>query len=60
MKTIKVTSNKQKRTFTIRTESMKYRTEQFSRIEFSDMEYNTDSDWVDFLKTGNYYTIYQL
>lgn len=59
MKTqIKVTANQSKRTFTIRTEYGKYRTIQFSQPEFDSMEYNTESDWKQFLNsTSDYYKV---
>jgi hypothetical protein len=54
-----ITSNKSKRTFTIRKESAKFRTLEMSRDEFNECEYNTNEDWQHFLKTqnGNYYEI---
>lgn len=50
-----VKANYQKRTFTIRTESNKYRTSQFSKDEFEDLEFNTIADWSNFLSTSNNY-----
>ena len=52
-----VKANHQKRTFTIRTESNKYRTTQFSKDEFEEMEFNTVADWKNFLATQNFYTL---
>jgi hypothetical protein len=59
---IKVTSNQQKRTFTIRKYEngkvyTKYRTIQFSKTEFKDLETNTTEDWSNFLKTQYAYFI---
>ena len=60
--TIKVVANNAKRTFTIRTYvngklSAKYRTIEFSKEEFSENEYNTEKDWLQFLKSDNYYPV---
>ena len=52
---IKVKANKSKKTFTIRTESSKYRTCKFSKEEFEDNECNTSSDWQHFLATEDFY-----
>ena len=54
---IKVSANQSKRTFTIRTESAKYRTIPMSIEEFKSCEYNTGNDWNDFLKSDDYYKI---
>jgi len=54
-KTMNVKSNQKARTFTIRVNGSKYRTSQFSRDEFEEMEYNTSADWVNFLSTSNSY-----
>lgn len=54
MKT-KATANHSKRTFTIRTESAKYRTSTFTKEEFEELECNTVRDWEYFLQTENYY-----
>jgi hypothetical protein len=50
-----VKANYQKRTFTITTESNKYRTSKFSKDEFEDMDNNTPSDWKIFLSHSNSY-----
>lgn len=35
-----------------------YRTSELSQPEFEEMEYNTEEDWIDFLKTsGSYYEV---
>ena len=52
---ITVRANNSKRTFTIRTESSKYRTCKFSKEEFEDNECNTSSDWKNFLRTEDFY-----
>ena len=54
---IKVTANYQKRTFTIITESAKYRTIMLSKDEFKSCLNNTGNDWNDFLKSDDYYKI---
>ena len=59
---IKVKSNKKARTFTIRTYHdgkfvSKYRTIPFPKLEFECMEYNTENDWRQFLKTSDYYSV---
>jgi len=56
---MKITSNKSKRTFTIRKEDSKFRTLQMSRYEFDECEYNTTEDWEYFLRTqgGSYYEV---
>ena len=63
MKHLKVKSNHSKRTFTIRFKDSgktvtKYRTVKFSVDEFSELEYNTQNDWIEFLiyNTNDYYT----
>ena len=53
--TMTVTANHSKRTFTIRTESAKYRTLKFTKEEFEELECNTSSDWDYFLQTENFY-----
>lgn len=59
----RVTPNYNKRTFTIRVANLngkvifKYRTVVFSQEEFDSMEYNTQIDWYNFLKTDEYYLI---
>lgn len=55
---IKVRSNKSRRTFTVRTESGKYRTLPFIRQEFKIADrFWTGQDWQNFLKTDSYYKI---
>lgn len=57
MKTIKVTSNKSKRTYTIRVNGSKYRTYPMSKEEFNSCYYNTETDWNQFLRSPGYYKI---
>ena len=56
---MKITSNKSKKTFTIRKENSKFRTIEMSKKEFEDFEYNTISDWKYFLinEIGSYYEV---
>lgn len=55
---IKVSPNKSKRTFTIRTSIAKYRTIQFSKEEFNRIYRNwTANDWQQFLNTDEYYKV---
>ena len=56
---MKITSNKLKRTFTIRKENAKFRTLQMSTDEFNECDNNTNEDWQHFLKTqnGSYYEV---
>ena len=56
---MKITSNKSRRTFTIRKESAKFRTLQMSQNEFDECDNNTNEDWQHFLKTqnGSYYEL---
>jgi hypothetical protein len=54
---IKVSSNKQKRTFTIITDSGKFRTNMMSIEEFNNCEYYTGNDWNNFLKSDTYFKI---
>ena len=54
---LKISSNKSKRTFTIVTESAKYRTYPMTKDEFNSCEYNTGNDWQNFLKSNDYYKV---
>lgn len=54
---IKVSSNKQNRTFTIITDAAKFRTNQMSMEEFSNCLFNTGNDWDNFLKSDDYYKV---
>ena len=62
---IKVSSNRTLKVFTIRKYEKagkakiliaKYRTNPLSKEEFEKMEYNTEKDWKDFLRTSQDYT----
>lgn len=55
---LKISSNESKRTFTIRTESGKYRTLPFSKNDFQAANrFWTGNDWQQFLKTDEYYPV---
>ena len=54
---IKVSDNKSKRTFTIKTDAATYRTSQMTMEEFESCENNTGNDWNDFLKSNDYYKV---
>lgn len=61
-RTLKVTSNKSSKTFTIRMyypdgSVTKYRTTPMSAYEFQSNLSNTDGDWEQFLKTDCYYEV---
>lgn len=61
--TITARSNEESKTFDITKlwndgTAITYRTTELSQPEFEDMEYNTEEDWIDFLKTsGSYYEV---
>lgn len=50
---MKIKSNKTKRTYTIIIDGLKYRTLTLSAAEFQELEYNTASDWINYVKQGN-------
>lgn len=54
---IKVTPNKSARTFTLRTDVGKYRTNRMIKEEFESSLNNTGNDWQHFLNGGNYYKV---
>jgi len=54
---IKISSNKSKRTFTIKTEAEKYRSYPMDKQEFNNAQYWTANDWNQFLKTNEYFKI---
>ena len=54
---IKIGTNYSKRTFTIITETAKYRTIKMDKIEFQSCLHNTGNDWKQFLKSDDYYSI---
>jgi len=52
----RVTHNKSKRTFTIRSNWSVYKTYRMSREEFQDSLHHTGNDWAQYLKSSeNYY-----
>lgn len=53
----KITSNKSKRHYTIKTDIEKYRTLQMSKEEFNNAEHWTGNDWNQFLKTNEYFKV---
>jgi len=59
----KVAQNHSKLTYTIRVQNhkgktiFKYRTYKFIADDFYNMEYNTQIDWANFLKTNEYYHV---
>jgi hypothetical protein len=55
---IKVTPNKRNRTFTLRTDGAKYRTNRMDKDEFESAKNWTGNDWSQFLKTDEYYRVY--
>ena len=57
-RTIKVKANHSKRTFTIRTESAKFRTIRLDKEDFESNLNNTPNDWQTFLNlTSDYYKV---
>lgn len=54
---ISVKANHKNRTFTIRTDSNKYRTIRLPKEEFENCLYNSANDWQDFLKSDDYYRV---
>ena len=56
-RTINVTPNYSKRTFTIRVEGSKYRTYQMDKVTFSESLYMTANDWQHFLNSCEYYKV---
>lgn len=54
---LKVSANKSKKTFTIRTNGSKYRTLPMPKDEFQQAEYWTANDWNNFLKTDDYFIV---
>lgn len=49
---MKVTSNKAKKHFTVRVNGRVYRTTQMSKEQFEECEYNTTSDWLNYIKSN--------
>jgi len=56
-RTLKVSSNKSKRTYTIKTDAATYRTSPMTKDEFESCEYNTGNDWSYFLRSNDYYKV---
>lgn len=56
-RTLKVSANQSKRTYTIKTESATYRTIKLSKEEFEECWYNTGNDWQNFLRGADYYKV---
>jgi hypothetical protein len=54
---INVKANNSKRTYTIRKQGLKYRTHRMTKQEFENAEYWTANDWINFLRTDNYYIV---
>jgi|GEM_PF-2454824 len=55
---LSVSSNNSSRTFTIRTDSFKYRTTRMSKQEFNESLSMTGNDWQHFLNsTSDYYKV---
>lgn len=55
---MKVTSNKSQKTFTIKMDGTTYRTNKLSKQEFEESHYNSNSDWVDYIRnSGNVYVV---
>lgn len=52
-----VSANFSRRTFTIVTESAKYRTYRLPKDEFNSCLFNTGNDWAQFLKSDDYFKI---
>lgn len=52
---IKVTSNNSRRTFTIRTGGVRFRTKKMDKDEFESAKSWTGDDWSQFLETDEYF-----
>jgi hypothetical protein len=50
--TMKVTSNKTKRAYTILLNGNKYRTIKLGKSEFEELYYNTEGDWINYIKSN--------
>ena len=48
---MQIIENKNKRTFVIYNDGIKYRTREFSRSEFRQHRYNTPNEWIKLLNT---------
>jgi imidazoleglycerol phosphate synthase glutamine amidotransferase subunit HisH len=63
IRTIKATPNHSQRTFTLRVYhngklTFKYRTIKLPKDEFNSCIYNTNGDWLQFLKSDEYYLVH--
>ena len=56
-KTLKISVDHSRRTFTIRTDVAKYRTFRMSKEEFNSCLHNTGNDWNNFLRSDDYYKV---
>jgi hypothetical protein len=54
---IKAKSNKSNKTFTIRKQGLKFRTDKMNKADFESNENNTANDWQDFLNHSNSYQL---
>jgi hypothetical protein len=52
---LKVTPNHKEKTFTIRKDDSKFRTSKMNKEEFDECLYNTNLDWINFLRVDNSY-----
>jgi len=53
----RISANKSRRTYTIRTFGSKYRTYRMTKEEFQSCDNYTGNDWNNFLKSESYYTV---
>ena len=53
----RISSNKSKRTYTIKVNGFTYRTYPMSSEEFNSCDYNTGNDWAQFLTSSDYYKV---
>jgi hypothetical protein len=54
---MKATQNKSARTYTLRDNGNKYRTNKMTKEEFENAYYRTKNDWNNFLKGNDYYKV---
>jgi arsenate reductase-like glutaredoxin family protein len=54
---LQVRSNRNQRTWTIKTDSATYKTNPMSKEEFQNSFYSTGNDWQQFLNSNDYYKI---
>lgn len=57
MQQITVRANHQNKTFTIRKDGSKYRTEKMSKEEFEECLNNTPNDWNNYLRYSQSYKV---